>query len=151
MWFESVFGFNYWGDAQSLWGACDSMSNSDIKWSILFFPAFSIPEVVKELFATPEDIPDGYNIMWFIVWRKYATDVWDLDVYSEIAKDEKPVLIVHWTDDSVVPVSYSDKAQSTYKNSILKKIKWWGHWFEGKDFDTSLKYIWEFFESLWVL
>ena len=66
-------------------------------------------------------------------------------------KDEKPVLIVHWTDDTVVPVSYSDKAQSTYKNSTLKKIKWWGHWFEGKDFDTSVKYIWEFLESLWAL
>ena len=141
-----------WGASQGwLVSALVASSHSDVKWSILFFPAFSIPETVREMFAVPDDIPDGYNVMWFIVWRKYAADIWDLDVYSEIAKDEKPVLIVHWTDDSVVPVSYSDKAQSTYKNSTLKKIKWWGHWFEGKDFDTSVKYIWEFLESLWAL
>jgi hypothetical protein len=29
----------------------------------LFFPAFSIPETVREMFAVPDDIPDGYNVM----------------------------------------------------------------------------------------
>jgi hypothetical protein len=30
-----------------------------------------------------------------LVGKRYAADIWDLDVYSEIANDEKPVLILH--------------------------------------------------------
>jgi hypothetical protein len=29
------------------------------------------------------------------VGKVYATDIRDLDIYSEISKDQKPVLIVH--------------------------------------------------------
>ena len=142
-----------------LWGASQwwlvtalvASSHSDVKWSILFFPAFSIPETVKNMFPNPDDIPDSYSLMSFMVWRRYATDIYDLDIYEEIAKDEKPVLIVHWTADSVVPISYSDKAHSTYKNSTYKKIRWWGHWFTWKEFDSSLNYIKEFLEELWAI
>ena len=142
-----------------LWGASQwwlvtalvASTHSDIKWSILFFPAFSIPETVKSMFPNPDDIPDSYSLMSFMIWRKYATDIYDLDIYGEIAKDEKPVLIIHWTADSVVPISYSAKAHSTYKNSTYKKIRWWGHWFTWKDFNTSLEYIKDFLETMWAI
>jgi hypothetical protein len=81
----------------------------------------------------------------------YATDIRDLDIYSEISKDQKPVLIVHWTTDPIVPISYSEKANSMYYDSSLKKIQWWGHWFSGKYFDSSLRYVRNFLKDLWIL
>jgi hypothetical protein len=127
-----------------------SSTHSDIRWVILFFPAFNIPETMKKMYPSENDLPALYSFMWLAVWKKYAADIWNLDVYSEIAKDEKTVLIVHWTADSVAPISYSEQAQSTYKHSTLKTIQWWAHWFSGKQFDESLGYVREFLQSLWV-
>ena len=141
----------WWASQWGLVTALVSTRHSDIKWSILLFPAFSIPEIVRSMFPNVEDIKDTYNVMWLLVGKKFATDVWDLDVYSEIAKDEKPVLILHWTSDSIVPISYSEKANRTYRNSSFYKIYRWSHWFTGRYFDDSLIYIKEFLKSNWII
>ena len=125
--------------------------HSDIKWSILFFPAFSIPELVRAMYPTVDDVEGNYNFKGVVVWKKYATDIWYLDFYKEIVNDTKPVLIVHWTADTVVPISYSEKAHKTYRNSTFKKIEWWKHWFSWKYFDVSVDYVKEFLRNIWVL
>ena len=141
----------WWASQWGLVTALVAARHSDIKWSILLFPAFSIPETVKSMFPNVEDIKDTYNVMWLLVGKRFAADIWDLDVYSEIAKDEKPVLILHWTSDPIVPISYSEKANKTYHNNSFQKIYWWVHWFTGRHFDTSLKHIKEFLKNIWII
>jgi len=143
--------FLWWASQWWAVSALVASSHSDIKWSILFFPAFNIPETVKRMYASPDDIPETYGLMSMVVWKKYATDIWDLDLYKEIEKDEKPVLIVHWTADPIVNISYSEKADSIYKNSTFRKIQWWYHWFSWNQFEESVRYIQEFLEDLGVL
>ena len=138
----------------SQWWAVTALvasTHSDIKWSILLYPAFSIPDLVKSLYPTVEEVEGNYNVLGVVVWKRYATDIWDLDFYKEIAKDEKPVLIVHWTLDPIVALSYAEKADETYKNSTLKKIEWWWHWFSGKYFDESVEYVLDYLQELWII
>ena len=141
----------WWASQWWVVAALEASSRYDIKWTILFFPAFSITETVKSMYSSVNDLPDTFNIMWMTVGKVYATDIRDLDIYSEISKDQKPVLIVHWTTDPIVPISYSEKANSMYYDSSLKKIQWWGHWFSGKYFDSSLRYVRNFLKDLWIL
>ena len=141
----------WWASQGWAVSALVASSHSDVKWSILFFPAFNIPETVRKMYSDPDDIPDSYGFTSMMVWKRYATDVWDLKIYDEIKKDEKPVLIVHWTSDPIVNISYSEKASQTYKNCTFKKIQGWYHWFSGAGFNESVKYVVEFLEKLWII
>ena len=59
-----------------------------------------------------------------------------------------PVLIIHGTDDPVVPLSYSERAAETYENAELKIIKGAGHGFYwGEPFVLSMEYTISFLKD----
>lgn len=115
---------------------------------ILFYPALSIVDDVHEAFASEDDIPETYSLFgWMTVGRNYATDVWDYDVYGEIGKYTGPVLIVHGDADSIVPVSYSQRAAEVYQDCELEVIPGAGHGFTGDAYDQSVRYALDFLDS----
>lgn len=112
---------------------------------ILFYPALSIVDDVHAAFASEDEIPETYSLFgWMTVGRNYATDVWDYDVYGEIGTYTGPVLIVHGDADSVVPVSYSQRAAQVYQDCELEIISGAGHGFTGDAYDQSVRYALDF-------
>lgn len=65
------------------------------------------------------------------VGHRYFTDVLEMDVFQEIKPFEKNVLLIHGTQDHIVPISYSKQAAETYKNAQLIEIPGAGHGFYG--------------------
>lgn len=97
-----------------------------ISGMILFYPAYNIPEL---LLKYPYGISDDY-----------LNQLNDYDVYDNIGKFEKDVLIEHGTNDMVVPCSYSEKANELYKNSTLKLIEGANHGFNKENYAMDNKY-----------
>lgn len=118
----------------------------EVRSLILFYPALSIVDDVHDAFAAESDVPDTYQPLgaWMTVGSRYATDVWDLDVYGTIAGYEGPVLIVHGDADRIVDVSYSERAAETYDNCTLDVIPGAGHGFSGEAYERSLDDALEF-------
>ena len=57
------------------------------------------------------------------------------------------VLIVHGTDDKVVPVDYSKRAQQTYQHAELKIIEKAGHGFNPRERLLSNQYVKDFLQK----
>lgn len=94
----------------------------DIKGLILVFPAFDLFDDARELFKSTSDIPEVYNHRGNEVGRAYFEKSLGYDVYQDIKNYDGKVLIVHGTNDTTAPISYSRKAVETFPNAVLKEI-----------------------------
>ncbi len=110
---------------------------------MLLYPAFSIMADAHSLFASEEDIPETIDLFngYMTLGRRYYTDIWDRDAYSEIGAYEGPVLIVHGTADGVVPISYSQRAADIYKDAEYHAIAGGEHGFSGAHKREATAYI----------
>ena len=96
----------------------------------LWYPAFSITEDLHHVFTSLDEVPQSVTLGGYSLGRIYAEDMWDYDVYTEIAGYTAPVLIVHGSDDLVVPYRYSERARTTYPDAELVRIDGAGHGFD---------------------
>lgn len=100
---------------------------------ILLYPAFNIPDRVRELYPRARDIPDSAEFAGNMLGKAYFKEAHSLNPYKKIRKFDKEVLILHGSADNLVLPSVSSKADSIYRNSELVMIEGSGHGFSGKD------------------
>lgn len=118
---------------------------------MLLYPAFGITDAVHEYFDSKDEIPDVFAFLWLTVGRPYAADMWDYDVYAEIAAYEKPVLIFHGTADDIVPIAYSRRADEVYADAEYHEFAGAGHGFHGDSFDEGLTCMLDYLQRIGFL
>lgn len=122
-------------------------NKNEIQGTILLYPAFVLVDNTKEQFASVEDIPNTYHLMWMTVGRAYAEKLLDYDIYEAISAYDKDVLLIHGDADSIVPLSYSEKAVEVYDSAQLKILPGAGHGFYGKDAEQAITWTLEYLKT----
>lgn len=120
----------------------------EIRGMVLLYPAFCIPENARAQFGALENVPEQVSFFsWLTVGRRYVEDVWDYDVYADVATYEKDILILHGNQDRTVDLSYSQRAIEEYPAAELKVIEGAGHGFSGGNFGLVMEYILEYLNN----
>ena len=120
----------------------------EISGLVLLYPALLIQDDLHKKFKSKEDCPPVYKYNgWLDVSPIYVKDMWDYDLYEDMPKYGKPVLILHGDKDSIVPMSYSERAAKTYRDAELHVIKGGGHGFQGETFDQAMSFIKPYFKK----
>lgn len=119
----------------------------EIQGAILLYPAFVLVDNANEQFESVEDIPDTYHLMWMTVGRVFAEDLLDYDIYEAISAYKKDVLLIHGDSDSIVPLSYSEKAVEAYDSARLEVLPGAGHGFYGSDAEQAVDWMQEYLEA----
>ena len=121
----------------------------DIQALVLYYPAFVLQDDAKE--RNPGWDEPGHVFQddpSFGVSAIYARDALSFDIYEVIANYHRDVLIVHGDRDTVVPLTYSERAVSVYDHAELKIIHGAGHGFySGEPFRISTQYATDFLAS----
>lgn len=117
---------------------------SDVRAIVLIYPALVIPDDVHEWYPDRNSIPKTFSLWGTRLGRIYATDAYDYDIYTELPKFQKAVLIIHGTADGIAPISYSERMVQSYKNAELKRIEGAGHGFYGSQATQALNWALEF-------
>ena len=122
---------------------------NEISGMILLYPAFSLFSDIHERFSSLDSVPEQYDMFggWITVGKKYAADVWDIDPYSEIAKYQGKVLLLHGDKDASVDISYSEKASKTLPNCEYHVISGGGHEFFNQPFEDAVSHIINYLQS----
>lgn len=132
-------------------GAVSAITAADhqeeIRGAILLYPAFCLVDMTKERFDSVEDIPDTYFAMWMTVGRTYAENLLDYDIYEVIQNYDKDVLLIHGDADSIVPLSYSERAVEVYESARLEVLPGAGHGFYGSDAKQAVTWMLEYLET----
>lgn len=105
----------------------------DVKGLILFYPAFVLQENCWKLYSSVDEVPEeGEEVMGVPLGPVYSKDAMSFDIYEEIGKYKGDVLICHGDKDTMVDLSYSEKAMEKYDSAELKVIQYGEHGFQGK-------------------
>jgi len=139
-----LLGTSQGGAVSALTGAEHA---DEIRGLVLLYPAFVLVDTANELFSAPEEIPETYHFMWMEVGRAYFEPLIDYDIYADIAAYDKDVLLIHGDADSIVPLSYSERALEVYQSARLEIMDGAGHGFYGENQDTAIRYITDYCNS----
>lgn len=119
----------------------------DVRGLALLYPALVIPDNAREWYMDESHIPETAQVFGTPVGRVYFTDIFQMDVYDKIGNFNKNVLIVHGNDDSIVPISYSERAVEVYPSAELIVMDGAGHGFYGADRGNAVMDIVEFLQQ----
>lgn len=109
----------------------------------LVYPAFSI--VDQWLAMDPEDMKEPFQFMGSMTLSKTFYDgVPRYDVYEHIKAFTNPVLIYQGDKDQVVGVSYAERIDEAFPDSVLTIVEGAGHGFGGKDRELVKNGVCEF-------
>ena len=137
------------GESQG--GAVSAMLASkypkEVKSLILLYPAFSITDYAQAAFKSINRVPDTLNLFGFTVGKNYFAKLFNYDLLKSATKYNGPVLIMHGTDDIIVPETYSEKANKKFKHSKLYIFKHAGHDFKGKYVTRANRLITDFLKK----
>lgn len=134
------------GESQG--GLVSALAASELKNQIsnlvLIYPALCIPDNWNERYPHVEDIPEVSEIWGVPLGKKFMMDIRPMRPFDTIGSYKGRVLIVHGTDDKVVPLDYSRRAAATYQNATLKIIDKAGHGFNTQERVLSNQYVRDF-------
>lgn len=133
------------GGAVSAITAADHVE--EIRGLVLLYPAFVLADNANEMFQSPEEIPDTQFFLWMDVGRAYFEPLLDYDIYADIAAYDKDVLILHGDADSIVPLSYSERAVEVYPSAQLEVLRGAGHGFSGENAQAAIAFMTEYCNS----
>lgn len=110
-------------------GLVAAQRKDQVERLLLIYPAFCIKDDWVKMYPALEDMPEVVDFWGMKLGRAYLEGLYDLDVYGTIGQYEGPVAIFHGDKDPVVNLSYSERAQQTYKNAALTVLPGEGHGF----------------------
>ena len=110
-----------------------------VRGLIALFPAYVLQDDARARVRRSDTIPDFEEVMGVPLGRIYTEDAGSFDIYDRMPKYQKPVLIMHGTADTLVPIRYSERAVETFPHAELVKIPGAVHGFAGKDREIALK------------
>lgn len=118
-----------------------------VRAAVLIYPALVIPDDVHEWYPRREDIPETFSLWGVTLGSIYATDACDYDIYTELPKFQKDVLIIHGTADNIAPISYSERMVERYASGELKRIEGAGHGFYGQQQTQAIDWMLDFLNT----
>lgn len=140
--FDQIEGFDYvdtdnifiMGESQGgiVATLCASELLDRVRGLTLLYPAYSIPDMLNEMFPDADSVPEKYEIWGMEIGRVYYDDCLTFDAFDAISQYKGPVIIYHGTDDKIVPFLYSERAIETFENAKLIEEKGVGHGFENE-------------------
>lgn len=110
---------------------------SEIAGLVALYPAYVLQDDSKKRNPNPQNSSDFSYVMGLKIGKIYDIDAQSFDIYDVIKNYSKKVLIIHGTADSIVPISYSERAINSFPNANLIKINGANHGFYGNDFITA--------------
>lgn len=121
----SLFGASQGGVVASLYAATYP---DRVHKLLLIFPAFVLFDDAKETYrelGNPDfdQLPDSLTHHNTTLGKIYLIDALDIDIQAEQAKITAPTLIIHGTDDAVVPYHYAVQASQTIPNAKLVTVE----------------------------
>ena len=75
----------------------------------------------------PTDPPESVNVFFHKLGRDFILEAQQLPIYETSAKYTGRVCLIHGTQDTIVPVSYSERYHNEYPDSELHLLEGEGH------------------------
>ncbi len=108
---------------------------------ILHYPALYMPQNIASWFNSPEDVPESLSFGDdYTLGKKFAVDLFGVDVVSRLGEFDKNVLILQGSEDALVHPQMIEEASHSFPHCDFIMIEGSGHGFSGEYFNLAVKY-----------
>ncbi|WP_081984425.1 MULTISPECIES: alpha/beta hydrolase [unclassified Treponema] len=121
---------------------------ADVAGLVLLYPAFVLQDDARRRTPDPERIPAEMKLLGKTIGHIYNKDALSFDIYTLMPQYSGRTLIIHGTDDSIVPLSYSERAIKTFPNAKLIKLDREKHVFYGNARRKAADYAVQFVQNI---
>lgn len=107
----------------------------------LLYPALCIVDDWNERFKNESDIPDEMMFWNLLLGKDFFVSMRNMKVYELLSNIRLNTIIFHGTNDPIVPIAYSEKAEKTLPGARLMVFQNEGHGFSenaSKKMDSML-------------
>ena len=105
----------------------------EIRGLIPFYPAYVIQDDAKKRIEEYGTDREWIEVMGQKISVRYGIDATSFDIYDMLPNYTGNVLIIHGTSDSIVPLSYSQRAAEAFPSAKLITIEGADHGYSGED------------------
>lgn len=113
----------------------------EIKGMILQYPALCVADDWNSKFTDIDAIPEIHNVWGVPLGKVFFETLRDFHIFEHIGTYPGRVLIMHGDKDSIVPLTYSQKANTLYQNSTLEIFYNEGHGFSPDGNERVIKLL----------
>ena len=110
-----------------------------VRGLIALFPAYVLQDDARARVRRNHSIPDIEEVMGVPLGRIYTEDAGSFDIYDRMPAYKSPVLLIHGTADTLVPMRYSERAAEVFPHAVLIKIPGAGHGFVGREREQAME------------
>lgn len=144
----NLLGFSQGGVVASLFAAEQAALVNKL---LLVFPAFVLFDDVEATYesygvSSPSELPELISHRNAQLGAVYLTDAMTVDLDQLLGKIDRPTLLVHGTEDTVVPYAYAERAVATMADAQLVTVDGGGHWIDERFYQLSAREIVQFLE-----
>ena len=75
--------------------------------------------------------PGEHEVFGIVLGKEFDEQARLIDVYGRISEYGRPVLLIHGTEDPIVPISCSERAVTVCQDARLVSMPGAGHGYEG--------------------
>ena len=120
----------------------------DVAGLIALYPAYVLQDDARKRTPDVNNIPETMSVMGMTIGAIYNRDALSFDIYDIMAGYTGKTLIIHGTADSIVPISYSERAIETFPDAELIRIGGANHGFYGHDQESAAQAAVDFVKDL---
>lgn len=113
----------------------------------LLYPALSASDEVQQRYSSISEVPRTVNWYGLDVGRAYFRPLLRNNVMNEATRYSGPTIIIHGSDDSIIPVRYAREAARRFPNAQLHIINGAEHGFPGSAEGKAARLLDRFFSQ----
>lgn len=110
-----------------------SKNPDKVRGLIAEYPAYVLQDDSLHRGFDVDNPPETFEVMGHVLGKIYHIDSTSFQIYDLLPNFKRNVLLLHGTSDSVVPYSYSEKAEKAFPNAKLVRVEGADHGFKGED------------------
>ncbi len=130
------------GSQGGLVATMTGLDNSDkVRGMILHYPSLYMPQNIIGWYGSPEYVPETLSFGDdYTLGKKFALDLFDVDVISRLHEFDKNVTIIQGSEDTLVLADQIEEASKLFPHCAFHLIEGSGHGFKGEHFNMAVRY-----------
>ena len=111
---------------------------SELAGIILMYPAYNIPDLINDYYPDLNAAPETVTMYDVTVGKQYLLDAMEEDIEQDMRSYKGKTLLLHGSNDPLVPIAYSMHAAEIFPDAKLVTIEGAEHGFFLEDAMTAL-------------
>ncbi len=125
--------------------ACER--HGEVAGLIGLYPGYGLYDLVVDEMKKYDEIPSSMDVLSVPLSDRYFKDILSFDIYEKMKRYYGNVLLIHGSEDSIIPLETAEKAAESFPHAKLIVIEGAEHGFHGPERNEVIRLALDFIKK----